>query len=224
MQQARAVRTYVLSFEADGSFRAEDVPPGTYELKIHVTKPSANPNFAAWENPADVLGSLTREVVVPSGDMPFDLGTQVVPMKDTGKLVTSVKFSASTVAGDPVSLEQYKGKYVVLAFWALWSDRSTEQLAAVQKLQGEWAADSRVVFVGASVDGDDAAVRQAVAARKYPWPQVCLKAADLATASGTFDIGELPAIYLIDPDGRVAGRNLEPDRLGQTLQRAVAKN
>jgi hypothetical protein len=85
LQLAREARTYVLGFEPDGTFRAEDVPPGTYELKIHVTKPGANDNPPFQENPANVLGSLTREVVVPPGDGPLDLGTVVAPMRGPGK-------------------------------------------------------------------------------------------------------------------------------------------
>jgi beta-lactamase regulating signal transducer with metallopeptidase domain len=85
LEQARAARTYVLGFEPDGSFRAEDVPPGTYELNIHVTQPGTINNPGVQENPADVLGSLTREVVVPPGDGPLYLGTVVVPIKANGK-------------------------------------------------------------------------------------------------------------------------------------------
>ena len=81
LQRARAARTYVLDFAPDGSFRAEDVPPGTYELKIHVTKPGTVETPGVQENPANVLGSLTREVVVPPGDGPLDLGTVIVPIK-----------------------------------------------------------------------------------------------------------------------------------------------
>ena len=38
-KQARQARAYALEIEDDGSFRIEDVPPGTYELRIRVTKP-----------------------------------------------------------------------------------------------------------------------------------------------------------------------------------------
>ncbi|MCC6820281.1 MAG: hypothetical protein IT579_06080, partial [Verrucomicrobia subdivision 3 bacterium] len=38
-KQARQTRAYGIEIETDGSFRIEDVPPGTYELRIRVTKP-----------------------------------------------------------------------------------------------------------------------------------------------------------------------------------------
>ena len=39
----REERSYHLEFQEDGSFRAEDVPPGNYELRIKVTKPRPAP-------------------------------------------------------------------------------------------------------------------------------------------------------------------------------------
>jgi beta-lactamase regulating signal transducer with metallopeptidase domain len=90
MKQVREARTYVLEFRQDGSFRAEDVPPGTYELKIQVTKSDPKQKFRPFGEPENVLGSITREIVVPAGNDPFDLGTLTVPMKDDGKRVSPV--------------------------------------------------------------------------------------------------------------------------------------
>ena len=59
------------------------MPPGNYELHIHVTKPKPG-NRSAWSpfpNPDDELGLLVRDVVVPPGDGPFDLGKLTVKIK-----------------------------------------------------------------------------------------------------------------------------------------------
>jgi hypothetical protein len=223
LQQAREARTYLLAFEQDGSFRADDVPPGTYELKIQVTKPDPNNRANPFAQPENELGSITREIAVPPGDTPFDFGTLIVPMKDDGKRATAVDFAAQTLDGKPVSLAQFKGKYVLLAFWALWSERSTEQLADFQKLQTELSHDDRVAFLGASLDGDAATVRKAVEARGYQWTQTWLNPTNLAKATTTFDVSTLPAIYFLDPEGHVVASNLESDRLRATVQRALQK-
>jgi hypothetical protein len=80
-KQMREARTYVLDFERDGSFRVEDVPPGTYSLRIQVTKPRTNNVSWPFLNPEDNLGSLAREVTVPPGEGPLDLGTLPVKVK-----------------------------------------------------------------------------------------------------------------------------------------------
>jgi len=78
---AREARTYLLEFLPDGSFQVPDVPPGTYELSIQVNNPGKRRQFPPLSTPKGDLASLTREVVIPPGDSPFDLGTVVVPVK-----------------------------------------------------------------------------------------------------------------------------------------------
>jgi peroxiredoxin len=176
--------------------------------------------------PDDELGSLTREVVVPPGDGPFDLGTLKVPMKGTGSGTSKsppVNFTATKLDGTPVNLAQSKGKYVVLAFWAMWSDRSTEELKGLAKLQDEWKNDPRLALLGVSLDDDAGAVAKAVKARGYQWPQATMTTTNLANTAAAFDVSSLPAIYLIDPEGRVLARDLTGDRLAAAVRRALNK-
>jgi hypothetical protein len=79
-QSVEGARTYPLLFEADGSFVADDVPPGTYELRIRVTKPRARQQFTPFDD-GEEIGVLVREVVVPEGKEPLDLGTLTVAVK-----------------------------------------------------------------------------------------------------------------------------------------------
>jgi hypothetical protein len=225
LQQAREARTYVFAFEPDGSFRADDVPPGTYELKIKVTKPDPNNRYNGFNGSENELGSLTREVVVPAGDEPFDLGTLTMAMKGDGggKKLAPVNFAATTLDGQTISLDQFKGKFVVLACWALWSDRSTEELKALQKLQADLNQDPRVVFLGVNLDSDADAVAKTVAARGYQWTQTMVGATNLAKLTATLDVSSLPAICLLDPSGRIIARDLSGERLHIALQRALPK-
>ena len=76
----REMTSYVLVFDQDGSFRADNVPAGTYTLNISLTEPGQE-NF-----PHKAIGGLTREVVVPEVDgfqpeAPFDLGTLELVIK-----------------------------------------------------------------------------------------------------------------------------------------------
>jgi hypothetical protein len=76
-RQLAAQRVYQLQFDPDGSFEIEDVPAGTYELRIRVTEPLRPGQSGYIATPE--LGSLTRDVVVPAmpggrSDEPLDLG------------------------------------------------------------------------------------------------------------------------------------------------------
>lgn len=223
-QQARQARAYGLEIENDGSFRIEDVPPGNYELRIRVTKPDESQQRNPFGNEQE-LGSLVRDIVVSEGKEPLDLGTLRVAMKGvaTAKSSPPVELTALTLDGKPLSLAQFKGKHVLLVFWASWSERSREQLVELQKLQKEFASDSRLVFVGVSLDETAEAALKAVDSGGYQWTQGWLEAQGRAKLTAALDVNTLPTVFLFDADGRIVARELEGERLQLTVKRVLAK-
>lgn len=223
LEQARVARTYSLVFQPDGTFRADDIPPGTYELQITLTKTNQSQQYSPFPNPADELGSLTREVVVPPGNTPFDLGTLAVHLNGnaTMKQADPVNLDAQTLDGRRLTLAQFRGKYVVLAFWTAWSDRSADELKELQKLRTNLKGDARVAFLDVSLDGDPGAAVRAVNSRGYQWTQATVESTNLAAVSATFGVSSLPVIDLIDPDGRVIASNLSGERLAAAVQRVL---
>ncbi len=225
LRQAREARTYQLMFERDGSFRVDGVPAGSYELRIRLTKPGERQQFNQFPRPEDELGSLVREVVVPPGEEPLDLGTLVVALKGDagGSKAGPVDLAAQTLEGQRLSLAQFRGRHVLLAFWAPWSERCAEQLADLQKLQAQFGEDARFAFLSLSVDGDMSAVRKTVEARGYHGTHGWLDSDNRAKVTAAFDVSTLPAVFLIDQEGRVVGRDLEGERLRQAIQRALQR-
>jgi thiol-disulfide isomerase/thioredoxin len=52
---------------------------------------------------------------------------------------TPPELRAQTLDGDPVSLEDYQGKVVLLAFWASWCSRCREEIAFLKKLSARFS-------------------------------------------------------------------------------------
>jgi RNA polymerase sigma factor (sigma-70 family) len=79
-QEARQhQRRYVLDFATDGSFKIDDVIPGTYELSIRVSDPKAPVPGTPAGSLYKTLNSLTKEIVIPeipagADGTPYDLG------------------------------------------------------------------------------------------------------------------------------------------------------
>jgi len=146
LKSQREARSYHLEMEEDGSFRAEDVPPGNYELRIKVTKPRSSRRGGYPLQEGDVLGSLTRKVTIPEGKEPFDLGRQVIAIKGEPTLAPVLPLDANltTAEGQSLHLASLRGKYVVLVFWASWSEPGRKMLADLRAVRDEFAHDSKV--------------------------------------------------------------------------------
>ena len=73
-----------------------------------------------------------------------------------------------------------------------------------------------------SLDRNIAEARTAAESKQDAWKQAWLSPQKAARVTAAFDINTVPAVFLIDPDGRIVGRDLEGERLQSMLQRALA--
>jgi peroxiredoxin len=161
---------------------------------------------------------------VPGGEGTFDLGNLVVPMTGDagGKRGEPLQFTAETLDTRPVNLDDFKGKHLLLVFWGSWSQRSLEQLSELKKLQAQFSQNSALALLGVSVDSDIESVKATVETNRYNWTQAWLTPEKRAQVTAAFDVNTLPDIFLLDPAGRIIGRDLEGDRIRISLQRALA--
>jgi peroxiredoxin len=125
--------------------------------------------------------------------------------------------AARDVKGEMVRLDGFRGKFVLVDFWATWC---APCVAEVPRLQAAYAKyrDRGLEIVGVSLDETKSAVTDFVKARNIPWRQVhnASAEADLVEA---FGVNTIPATFLIDPQGTIVRLELR----GQALDQALAK-
>ena len=112
---------------------------------------------------------------------------------------------AFTDANDkPVKLSDYKGKTVLLNFWATWCAPCVKEMPSLDRLQGEIGKD-KLVVLPLSLDGPSKPkVAPFYADRKLANLGIYFDKGKKAL--GALDISVLPTSVLVDPEGREIGR------------------
>lgn len=129
-------------------------------------------------------------------------------------------FTINTIDGGKVSLADFKGKYVLLDFWASWCQPCRQENPNVVKAYNDYKDKNFTVF-GVSLDKDPAAWRHAVQADKLTWTQ----AGELMDFEGPvvkqYQVDAIPTSFLIDPQGKIIAKNLRAEQLDEFLKKTL---
>jgi thiol-disulfide isomerase/thioredoxin len=194
------------------TFRIEDLPAGEYHL---------------WADKciSDDEWSLAKQsfivAPIPSGqtDEPQDLGLiklQKVAMLKRGLPVPELK--ATQLDGKPFDLSEYKGRYVLLDFWATWCGPCVGETQNLKAVYDAYGSDPRLQMVSVSFDKSNEPLKKYIDDKKMTWTHVLLTEAEQKMVRQTWGVDGIPEIDLIGPDGKIVARNLRGPAILQAVQ------
>ena len=125
-------------------------------------------------------------------------------------------FDLTDTSGKPHRLSDYKGRWVVLNFWATWCVPCVQEIPEISAFQ----RDHRdVVVIGVAVDAEDAAKVRAFAKKVgHDYPLV------LSNDAVEKQLGEpraLPTTRIYDPSGRVVYD--KPSRVNRKMLESITQ-
>ncbi|MBE0638325.1 MAG: AhpC/TSA family protein [Bacteroidales bacterium] len=125
-------------------------------------------------------------------------------------------FSQNDPDGNPISLDSFRGKYLLVDFWASWCKPCRIENPNIVAAYAKYHDKGFEVF-GVSLDRDKNAWLKGIADDNLTWPQV----SDLQywnnEASKLYSISSIPANLLLDPEGIIIAKNLRGEELHTKL-------
>ncbi|UOQ99343.1 AhpC/TSA family protein [Hymenobacter sp. 5317J-9] len=130
-------------------------------------------------------------------------------------------FEQPTADGKRVTLADYRGKYVLVDFWASWCGPCRRENPNAVKLYHQFKARNFDIL-GVSIDVEQyrAQWQKAIADDRLAWTQV----SDLRrgnAAAVLYSVSAVPQNFLIDPSGTIVATNLHGEELRATLARLL---
>jgi len=142
--------------------------------------------------------------------------------KKTAIGVIAKDFTQPDVNGKMVSLSSFKGKYVLLDFWASWCGPCRAENPHVLKAYNKFK-DKNFDILAISLDEKKENWLKAVKDDAMPWTQVSDLLGWKNQAAGYYAITAIPQNFLIDPNGVIVAKNLRGDMLEKELVKFLEK-
>lgn len=137
-----------------------------------------------------------------------------------GSVGKPITLRGATLDGKQADLSSrnFRGKHVVVHYWASWSNPA-DDIKVISQMQQKYRG--KLTAIGVNLDTSKAAASQAAKAAGARWPQLFDERgldSDRATEMGVMT---LPLMLLVDDRGRVVNRNLYAGELEAELKRQI---
>jgi len=149
------------------------------------------------------------------------------PSLVNGDLALDIK--GISLQGNSTALSDYKGNYILLEFWGSWCGPCRKKHPYLVKLYQEFKdvkmnGEANFHIFSYALEESENAWRQAIIKDGLEWPS---HAVDLdlmkSSAANTYGVNSIPSNFLIDPDFRIIGVNLDDREIRDILLRRISK-
>lgn len=125
-------------------------------------------------------------------------------------------FQLPDSSGNMVQLKDFRGKYLLIDFWASWCGPCVEAIPALKELYNTWQPKGLSVI---SISLDDKRDHWITALQKYqlPWPQISELKGWQSKVAVQYHINSIPTTILLDPAGKILAVDPDLSRLLPSL-------
>jgi peroxiredoxin len=132
------------------------------------------------------------------------------------------EISLPSPTGDTLNLSDYRGKVVLIDFWASWCGPCRRENPQVVRMYEQYHDQGFEIF-GVSLDKTKQSWEAAIAKDGLDWPQVSDLKGWRSRAAQLYGVSSIPYTILLDQEGRIVAKKLRGEPLAETIGRLLEK-
>lgn len=137
-------------------------------------------------------------------------------LDSVGKAIT---LRGNSPSGGTIDLARYRGRVVLIQYWATWCEPAKTDMAALKELLSKYGRSLSII--GVSLDNTPKDLTDYLAKNKLPWPQIFEAGGLDSRPANQLGILTLPTMILVDQKGKVVNRNIQTAELDRALKKLI---
>jgi len=149
------------------------------------------------------------------------LSERLMTLKNVSVGMPAIDFALNDTTGTPIAISSFKGKYLLIDFWASWCGPCRIENPNIVALYNDFN-DKGFEIIGVSFDEDGNKWVDAIKQDGLTWSHVSDLQGWGSAAGKLYGINSIPATVLLDRNGVIVAKNLRGDQLRKKLEELYA--
>ena len=130
---------------------------------------------------------------------------------------TVLSLSGRGLNGQTIDLANYRGKAVLIQYWATWCSPAKNDMAAIKQLAEKYGRSFTVL--GVSLDTNAKDLKAYLTENPLPWEQIFEEGGQDSQPANALGIITVPTMILVDAEGKVVNRNIQASEIEAELKK-----
>lgn len=131
-----------------------------------------------------------------------------------------ISFRGQSPSGAAVDLAGFRGKVVLIQFWATWCEPCKADMPTLRELTAKYGS-SGLAIIGVNLDSSAQEMSAYLSENRMPWPQIREEGGLDSRPANELGILTLPTMILVDQQGRVVNRNVQAAELESEIRKLL---